>query len=34
VLAGTFMSLLPLLVVFVVFSRQMIAGLTEGAVKG
>lgn len=34
VLAGTFMSLLPLLVVFVIFSRQMIAGLTEGAVKG
>ncbi len=34
VLAGTFMSLIPLLIVFVVFSRQMIAGLTEGAVKG
>lgn len=34
VLAGTFMSLVPLLLVFVIFSRQMIAGLTEGAVKG
>lgn len=34
VLAGTFMSLIPLLIVFIVFSRQMIAGVMEGAVKG
>jgi cellobiose transport system permease protein len=34
VLAGTFMSLIPLLIVFVIFSRQMIAGVMEGAVKG
>jgi hypothetical protein len=29
-----FMSLLRSILVFVVFSRQMIAGLMEGAVKG
>jgi cellobiose transport system permease protein len=34
VLAGTFMSLLPLIIVFVIFARQMIAGVMEGAVKG
>ena len=34
VLAGTFMSLIPLIIVFVIFARQMIAGVMEGAVKG
>ena len=34
VLAGTFMSLVPLIIVFVIFARQMIAGVMEGAVKG
>ncbi len=34
VMLGTFLSMLPLLVAFLFFSRQMIAGLTSGAVKG
>ena len=34
VMAGTFMSLIPLIIVFVIFARQMIAGVMEGAVKG
>jgi cellobiose transport system permease protein len=34
VLAGTFMSLIPLIIVFIIFARQMIAGVMEGAVKG
>ncbi|MBS4178460.1 carbohydrate ABC transporter permease [Lederbergia citrea] len=33
ILAGTFMATLPILVVFLLFSKQFIAGLTEGAVK-
>ncbi|MCR2823681.1 carbohydrate ABC transporter permease [Lederbergia panacisoli] len=33
ILAGTFLATLPILIVFVVFSRQFIAGITEGAVK-
>lgn len=33
ILAGTFMATLPILVVFILFSRYFIAGLTEGAVK-
>ncbi|WP_059105573.1 carbohydrate ABC transporter permease [Shouchella shacheensis] len=33
ILAGTFMATLPILIVFIFFSRQFIAGLTEGAVK-
>jgi multiple sugar transport system permease protein len=31
---GTALSLLPLVVVFLAFSRQIISGLTAGAVKG
>jgi len=31
---GTAISLVPLVVVFILFSRQIIAGLTAGAVKG
>ena len=34
VFAGTFVSILPLLVVFLVFGRQIIGGIMEGAVKG
>ncbi len=34
VMAGTLLSVVPLLVAFVLFSRQMIAGAMEGAVKG
>jgi ABC-type glycerol-3-phosphate transport system permease component len=30
---GTALSLVPLIAVFVAFSRQIIAGLTAGAVK-
>ncbi|MBW8349806.1 carbohydrate ABC transporter permease [Bacillus sp. IITD106] len=33
ILAGTFLATLPIMIVFVVFSRQFIAGITEGAVK-
>ncbi|TSB48266.1 carbohydrate ABC transporter permease [Alkalicoccobacillus porphyridii] len=33
ILAGTFMATLPILIVFIIFSRYFIAGLTEGAVK-
>lgn len=33
VLNGTFLATLPLLIVFFIFSKQIIAGLTEGAVK-
>ena len=31
---GTVVATLPLLVVFVVFGRQIIGGIMEGAVKG
>jgi cellobiose transport system permease protein len=34
VLAGTFVSIVPLLVVFLVLGRQIIGGIMEGAVKG
>jgi len=34
VLTGTFISILPLLVVFVVLGRQIIGGIMQGAVKG
>ena len=34
VLTGTFISILPLLVVFLVLGRQIIGGIMEGAVKG
>lgn len=34
IMLGTFLSMLPLLVAFLFFSRQMMAGLTAGAVKG
>lgn len=33
ILAGTFMATIPILVVFLIFSRQFISGITEGAVK-
>lgn len=33
ILAGTFMATLPILLVFLLFSKQFISGLTEGAVK-
>lgn len=33
ILAGTFMATLPILIVFLIFSKQFIAGLTEGSVK-
>lgn len=34
IMLGTFLSMVPLLVAFVFFSKQMMAGLTAGAVKG
>jgi cellobiose transport system permease protein len=34
VLTGTFVSILPLLVVFLVLGRQIIGGIMQGAVKG
>lgn len=33
ILAGTFLATLPILIVFLIFNRQFISGLTEGAVK-
>ncbi|WP_332630466.1 carbohydrate ABC transporter permease [Halalkalibacter flavus] len=33
VLAGTFLATIPILIVFLIFNRQFIAGITEGAVK-
>lgn len=33
ILAGTFMATIPILIVFLIFNRQFIAGITEGAVK-
>lgn len=33
VLNGTFLATLPLLVIFLLFSKQVIAGITEGAIK-
>ncbi|SHM58299.1 carbohydrate ABC transporter permease [Gracilibacillus kekensis] len=33
ILTGTFLATLPILLVFLLFSRQFISGLTEGAVK-
>ena len=33
-MVGVLLSLLPVLIVFLFFSRQMIAGLTAGSVKG
>ena len=33
ILAGTFMATIPILIVFLIFNWQFIAGITEGAVK-
>ena len=33
-LAGTFLSILPIAVLFLALQREFIAGLTSGAVKG
>jgi multiple sugar transport system permease protein len=32
-MAGSAIATIPLLILFVIFSRQLIAGLTSGAVK-
>lgn len=34
IMAGTFLATLPILVIFLAFSKQFISGLTEGALKG
>ncbi len=34
VMAGTLLSVVPLMIVFVLFSRQMVAGAMDGALKG
>ncbi len=34
IMLGTFLSMLPLLIAFAFFSKQMMAGLTAGSVKG
>jgi cellobiose transport system permease protein len=34
VFAGTFISIVPLLLIFVVLGRQIIGGIMKGAVKG
>ncbi|HEX2498595.1 MAG TPA: carbohydrate ABC transporter permease, partial [Actinomycetes bacterium] len=31
---GTTLATLPLLIVFVIFGRQIVAGIMQGAVKG
>lgn len=33
VLAGTFMATLPITIIFLIFSKQFISGITEGAIK-
>lgn len=33
ILAGTFMATIPILIVFLIFNKQFVAGITEGAVK-
>ena len=33
-LTGTFISIIPLLVLFLFLGRQVIGGIVEGAVKG
>jgi sn-glycerol 3-phosphate transport system permease protein len=33
-MAGTVLTMLPMLVIFLVLQRHMIKGLTSGAVKG
>ncbi|KRG09833.1 carbohydrate ABC transporter permease [Lederbergia galactosidilytica] len=33
ILAGTFLATIPILIVFIIFNRQFIAGITDGAVK-
>jgi cellobiose transport system permease protein len=33
IMAGSFLSTLPLMIVFLLLQKQFIAGLTEGAVK-
>ena len=33
-MTGTTLATLPLLIVFVIFGRQIVAGITQGAVKG
>jgi ABC-type glycerol-3-phosphate transport system permease component len=33
-MSGSALSALPILAVFLLFSRQIISGLTQGAVKG
>lgn len=34
IMAGTFLATIPLLIAAIIFSKQFIAGLTQGAVKG
>jgi ABC-type glycerol-3-phosphate transport system permease component len=34
IMAGSSISVLPLLIIFLIFQRQFIAGITAGAVKG
>ncbi|WP_123041106.1 carbohydrate ABC transporter permease [Cohnella candidum] len=34
IMAGSFVSVLPLMIIFLIFQRQFIAGITSGAVKG
>lgn len=34
VMTGSFLAMLPLLVIFIIFSKKMMQSLTEGAVKG
>ena len=33
-MSGTFLAVLPLIIVFVMFNKKIIAGLTAGSVKG
>lgn len=33
-MAGTFLAVLPLIIVFIIFNKQIISGLTAGSVKG
>ncbi|MGN8647196.1 carbohydrate ABC transporter permease [Gracilibacillus sp. HCP3S3_G5_1] len=33
ILAGTFLATIPILIIFLIFNKQFIAGITEGAIK-
>ena len=33
-MAGSFLATLPIIIIFILMQRQIIAGLTQGAIRG